>query len=335
MSKSAKSKRDSQDDYNLYEEGSKRKSSDERVKGYDTTEKRTSACSGKAIAALITAVGVIIAAYVTAVLPQKQSIRATQTAESRQIPATSPGATAEIPAIPPTALIAQQARTGRLEGTVTDRKGNPISDLLVSILNGPAAETDMQGIFVLNNVPEGDQLIVVKPPSGGGDVMLNVSVVSDQNNEINIVYDATTSRLGLLSITSPVDGGDLEIRKSVDSNNDTIHRATIFGRCDGLGQIFQNGFNVWVLVSSERDGKFWVQFPSATIDPHNNTWRATVLLGNAQHPPSDGELWTMVAVAADSDSELGRILNTPELSLLPPHITSNVVSIESQASLIK
>jgi hypothetical protein len=97
-----------------------------------------------------------------------------------------------------------------------------------------------------------------------------------------------------------------------------------------LGQIFENGYDIWLLVSSERDGKFWVQFPAAVIDPHNNTWRANIVLGDAKHPPLNGEIWTIIAMAADPDSGFDRIISTPKLSLMPPHITSNVISVQSK-----
>jgi len=287
---------------------------------------------GPIIATIVTAISAIIVAYVTYVLPNKISVQSTQTAEARQTFIVSPIAGIETPTFSPTTP-RTQAKTGRLEGILTDREGNPISDMSVSISNGPATKTDIEGKFILNNVTEGDQIIVVKPPSGEGQFTLNFPVVADQINNVNIVYDTTTSRLGLLSIVAPIDGGDLEISQDNVDNNGTpiiVHRATIYGRCDGLGQIFVNGFDVWVLVSSWRDGKYWVQFPAATVDPHNNTWRANIVLGDAQHPPVNGEMWTIIAVATAPDSGFDRIDATPKLSLLPPHVTSNVITVIAQ-----
>jgi hypothetical protein len=295
---------------------------------YGEPKERPQRNPGPTILAIVAAISAIFVAYVQFVLPNKVSIQATQTAESKPTTAVvvnTPEATATVVGDPPV-----QTKTGRLAGILTDREGNLISDMSVSVRNGPATKTDIEGKFVLNDVAEGDQLIVVKPPSGDGQFTLNITVLAEQTNNINIVYDAASSRLGLLSITAPVDGGDLDIRQDVGDDGVLVHRATIFGRCDGLSQIFQGEFDVWVLVSSERDGKFWVQFPPAIIDPNDNTWRANIVLGDAEHPPLNGELWTIVAAAASLDSGFDRILNTPRLSLLPPHITSNVISIESQ-----
>jgi hypothetical protein len=213
---------------------------------------------------------------------------------------------------------------GRIEGVFTDRDGSPISNLSVGFQNGPETITDISGVFVLDNVPAGDQLLVASPPSGKGDVTQHVQIFEDQTTFANIVYDAEASALGLLSITAPVDSGLLEVHK-----NDDQFFATIYGRCDGLVQILGN-YDIWVLISAEQDGVYWLQSPPALIDANNNTWRANIKLGSQEYPPNDGERWDIVAVAAVADSEMGRVLNTPKLSLLPPHISSNVVSVELQ-----
>jgi hypothetical protein len=302
-------------------------------------EEETKRKPGPIIAAIITAIGGILIVYLQFVVPQKISIRTTQTAEAKLTAVTFvgsslPGAISN-PTFTPSTVTQPVTRIAeaRLEGLLTNREGNPISDMSVGILNGPATKTDIDGKFVLNNIPEGDHMIVVRPPSGEGQITVNVFVKGDQANQVNIVYDAATSRLGLLSIVSPVDGGELEIRQDSGIEQGLpaiIHRATIYGRCDGLGQIFENGYDIWLLVSSERDGNFWVQFPVAVIDPHNNIWRANIVLGDAKHPPLNGEMWTIVAMAADPDSGFDRIKSTPRLSLLPPHITSNVVTVIAQ-----
>ena len=229
----------------------------------------------------------------------------------------------------PTSTKVISMQLGYLEGIVTDRDGNPISNLSINISNGPATVTDSEGRFFLNNVLEGDQIIIVKSPSGSGQDTLNFSVIANQTNKVNIVYDPITSRLGLLSIISPVDGGELEVRQEIEDGN-VISRATVYGRSDGLGQIFLNGFDIWILISSERDNQFWVQFPPAIIDTQNNTWKANILLGSPERPPVNGEIWTIVAVAAEPDSGFNWIISTPKLSLLPSHITSNIVSATSQ-----
>lgn len=330
MSNFGKRKKRSDEDFDLYSENPYDELTD-NSNGGDKHGKRKLPGSVVVtlLVALIPLIGVTIGAYLNSIAPLQIARHETQTAEAR------PTFTATVIAdtATPTLFLTKTTTpvlTGRLEGVITDRESNSLSDLSVSIQNGPAAKTDINGNFVLDGVEEGDQIIVVKPPSGGGQFSMNVSIRANQTSNVNIVYDAASSRLGLLSITAPVDGADLEVRQDLADNGVIVHRATIFGRCDGLGQIFQNGFDIWVLITSERDGKFWVQFPAAVIDPNNNTWRANIVLGDAQHPPLNGELWTIVAVAADPDSGIDRITNTRKLTLLPPHVTSNVVSVTSQ-----
>lgn len=213
---------------------------------------------------------------------------------------------------------------GRLEGVFTDREKTPISDLTVSIKNGPQTITDIAGKFVLDNVPAGDQLIVVTLDSGKGDVTQHVHIVENQTTIANIVYDAGAGAIGLLTISAPVDGGILETHKIEDR-----HRATVYGRCDGLAQILGN-YDIWVLISDEKDGFYWVQTPPALIDFNDNTWRANIIFGSEEYPPNDGDRWDIVVVAAEADSKIGQVQNTPRLSALPPHISSNVVTVELQ-----
>ncbi len=223
---------------------------------------------------------------------------------------------------------------GRLVGTLTDRQGQALSDVIVSVQNGPSARTDLQGTFVLNNVPVGDQLIVVEPPSGSGRVTLNTTMLAEETNQVNIIYDESTSRLGLLSITAPIDGGILEIRKDPGKDEQgadiIVHRATVFGRMDGLPQIFDEGYDIYVLVNSTRGGSFWLQLPAAAVDLQKNTWRATITLGDPENPPFEGEEWNIIAVAASLDTQMGRVISTPSLSLLPPHVRSNLVTAVAQ-----
>jgi hypothetical protein len=220
--------------------------------------------------------------------------------------------------------------SGFVDGILADRSGTAIPNITISIKNGPQTKTDTQGRFVLKNVLTGPQLVVVQA-STGGEFSQNIYIEENQKTIVNLVFDTQTTQLGLLSIVAPIDGGEMEVRKdSVDNNTKIVHRATIFGRCDGIRQIFEGGFDIWVLISSERDGKFWVQFPAAVVDPQDNTWRANIVLGDSLHPPQDGEMWTILAVAADFESGFDRIINTPKLSLLPPHIESNVVTVASR-----
>jgi hypothetical protein len=213
---------------------------------------------------------------------------------------------------------------GRIAGMLSDRAGNPIGDMSVGIRNGPQAQTDSRGKFVVNEAPAGDQTVEVRSPSTKGQLTQNIRVEPGQTTSVNIVYDAGTSRLGLLSITAPVDSSLLALRH--DGNE---YRAEIYGRCDGLQQILGQ-FDVWVLVSSESDSRYWVQQPSALVDPSDNTWRAKALFGSPENPPRDNQRWDIVAVAASSGSGIGRVINTPSLNLLPSHISSNTVSVETK-----
>jgi len=211
---------------------------------------------------------------------------------------------------------------GRLEGVFTSLEKKPISDLTVSIRNGPQTITDIDGRFVLDNVSAGDQLIVVSADSGQDDVTQHVHIVENQTTIANIIYDAGARTIGFLTISAPVDGAILETHKIEE-----LHRATIYGRWEGLAQILGN-FDIWVLISDEKDGFFWVQNPPALVDFNDNTWRANVVFGSQEYPPSDGDRWDIVAVAAEADSEIGQIQNTPKISALPPNISSNVVTVD-------
>lgn len=209
-----------------------------------------------------------------------------------------------------------------LEGMVSDSEGNPLSGLSVGIQNGPKAQTDAKGVFVLNGVKAGDQVLVIQPRSGHSQMTLNLNVKEGPNPKTNVIYNVDTSRLGLLAITAPVDGAILDVRKSGNE-----HRATVYGRCDGLADALGT-FDVWVLVRSTTDLRYWVQRPPALVDASANTWRAGILLGSPEHPPLNGESWDIIAVAARADSDMGRIINTPGLNLLPTRITSNVVTVK-------
>jgi hypothetical protein len=219
--------------------------------------------------------------------------------------------------------------SGHVDGFLTDRSGTPIPDMAVSIRNGPQTKTDSQGRFVLDNVSTGSQLVIVQA-AAGGEFSQNIDVRENQTTYASLVFDPQTTRLGLLSIVSPVDGGGMDIRKDVIDNNSTVHRATIYGRCDGLYQIFENGFDIWILIHSERDNFYWVQRPPAAVDSQDNTWSADIVLGSFEHPPVNNERWVIIAMATEPDSGFDQIPNTPKLSLLPAYIASNVVKVKSQ-----
>lgn len=217
--------------------------------------------------------------------------------------------------------------TARLEGIVTDRSGNPLPNMSVGIRNGPAANTDTLGKFVVNNVAAGGQIIVVKPPSGGGQLTQHVELEAGKTTRANVVYDASTSQLGLLSITAPVDDSSVEARQ-VDGRGKT----TVHGRCDGLARIFDR-FNIWVLVKPETATAFFVQHPPAIVNHQNGTWMMDIWLGEPDHPARNGDRWTIIAVAAGPDSGINRIASTPSLNLLPPHLESNVVTFVSEVKV--
>jgi hypothetical protein len=211
-----------------------------------------------------------------------------------------------------------------LEGIVMDRSGKVLGDLSVSVRNGPETEVDTQGKFVLNNVPAGDQVIIVKSSHDvGGEVRQAVRLDAGKRNQTNIIYDSGSSRLGLLSVIAPVDGSTVNVASG--PNGGVV---TVIGRCDGLAQIF-GSFDVWVIVKPKGDAPFFVQHPSAVVDPNANTWRSDITLGDAANQPNDGDHWTLVIVATRPDSGIGHIGSTPNLNLLPQHITSNVVTFTS------
>jgi TIR domain/Carboxypeptidase regulatory-like domain len=210
--------------------------------------------------------------------------------------------------------------TGGLVGSVSDLSGRPIPDTTVSIVNGPQARTDANGHFVLEDVPPGIHLIELSSPSSKRAVQ-SVSVESNETSSVSLIYDPPTSRIGLLSITDPVNGAKLK----VDRVGSQI-QGVVYGRCDGVAEVF-GPFAVWVLIHPEDDSGFWVQQPQAVIDPESNTWQVNVAFGDTQHPWSNGRRWHIVAIAAPSKSHIEQILTTPTSKLLPPHVTSNVVTI--------
>jgi hypothetical protein len=264
---------------------------------------------------LISAAAVTVAALI-GIVPTL--LEGSGTNENVQRATPEPGPT---PASEPTELPA--ADVGRIAGTLTYRNGDPMAGMSVSIRNGPQAKSDSQGKFVMNDVPAGDRTLEVRTPSLKGEVTQNIRVEPGETTSVKVVHDPVTSRLGLLSITAPVDGSLLELRKEGDR-----YRASIFGRCDGLDQIL-GSFDIWVLISSESDSTYWAQRP-ALVDLSDSTWRATALFGAPEQPPKNDEHWNIVAVAASSGSGMERVMNTPRLNLLPPHISSNTVGVQTK-----
>jgi hypothetical protein len=214
---------------------------------------------------------------------------------------------------------------GKLEGVVKDQNGNPLSGVRVGIQHARGAEdiTDQNGVFVFTNLTLGDIVLVLKPPSERGQLMQHVQA-TNLVSQVTVVYDAQSSKLALLSIVAPVDDGLVLLRRS-----DSEHRAIVYGRCDGLSDILQN-FDVWILLRSERDRRFWVQDPPAIIDRVSGTWSADVLFGSPERPPSDEERWHIVVVAAPSSSDMRRLENVVYLTDLPPHISGNAVTVKTK-----
>ena len=242
---------------------------------------------------------------------------------SKPLPVDSQPAQTGAAAIQPPPIPATEV--GRLVGHLTNRAGTPIGGMAVAIRNGPETSTDSQGgAFVLSEVPAGDQFIVIKPPGGRGAVTQHIRIEPRQTTEIKIVYDASGSHLGLLSITAPVTHAILDVRRDRVAFG-FEHRATIYGRCDGLAEMLGT-FDIWVLIKSETDPRFWVQHPPAVVDPTTKTWHANVIIGSLEIPPHNNEQWDIIAVAADATSDIDNILNTPRLTELPPHISSNVAT---------
>lgn len=293
------------------------------------------------IVALIGVVGMVISSTVTALLTKEAGeIKGRQTAIAEFQPTIAALHTeiaqqvemyatqvAGLPQSPGINTPVSTVMTGRLTGVLTDRAGNPLSGLWVGIRNGPETVTDVQGIFVLPNSPAGDQIIVVKPRTGGSEFIQNIRIEAEKDTEVNLVYDPAIPQLGLLSITAPTDGSSLLESQGKE------HWEIIYGRCDGLAQIYNgyDNFDIWVLIRAIiDDSKLWVQHPQAIIDQTNKTWQASIVMGSATFPPYDGQKWIIIAVAVNRDSGMEHITNTESLNSLPTHIGSNIVTVEME-----
>lgn len=216
----------------------------------------------------------------------------------------------------------QTTRAGaKVAGTVVDRSGKPVSGLTVGIRGGPQSETDKDGRFILDGIAVGDHVVEVTA-RGIGRLTQFVQVAASRTTNANIVYDSASSRIGLLSIGAPVDGAVMDLERAGEIFTGHVH-----GRSDGLGDILGR-FEIWLLVRSSRDQRLWVQQPPALADATKSTWTGRVQFGSPEHPPVDGEKWEIIAVAAEAASLMRRILNTPSMSQLPQHISSNVVLVE-------
>jgi hypothetical protein len=209
---------------------------------------------------------------------------------------------------------------------LTDRRGRTISGMAVSVRNGPETVTDARGVFVLPGVLAGAQLLVVRSASERGrEWTQHIDVVPNSTTKVNIAYNPISSRLGLFLITAPVDGAILEV-KHVGQQ----FLAEVYGRCDGLDDILDPQFDAWVLIRSQLDQRLWVQHPPALVDLTSGSWKANIQIGNAETPPTNGERWDMIAVAAPASSDIRRILNVTSLSDLPEHIRANSLTFETK-----
>ena len=216
--------------------------------------------------------------------------------------------------------------TGRLEGLLTDRRGRTISSMSVSVRNGPETTTDARGVFVLPGVLAGAQLLVVRSASERGrEWTQHIDVVLNTTTKVNIAYNPTSSRLGLFLITAPVDGAILEVKHVGEQ-----FLAEVYGRCDGLDEIFGPQFDAWVLIRSQLDQRLWVQHPPALVDLTAGTWKANIQVGSAETPPHNGERWDIIAVAAPASSDMRRTVNVMSLSDLSEHIRANFITVETR-----
>jgi hypothetical protein len=199
--------------------------------------------------------------------------------------------------------------------------------VFVSLRGGPQTTADTQGKFVLNNASAGDQMILVKT-ARSGEITQSIRLEAG-NNRTNVIYDSTSSRLGLLSISAPVDESSAELIMTASGGT-----LTVYGRCDGLRQILGD-FDVWMMVKPSGNNPLYVQHPAAIVDSNNNSWRADIALGDAMNPPKTGDQWTLIAVAVKSPSEISRLANVPNLNSLPQHLSSNVVTFTSTIPINK
>jgi hypothetical protein len=209
--------------------------------------------------------------------------------------------------------------TGRVEGSVRDLAGRPVADTTVTILNGAEARTNEDGYFVLKDVPAGVQLIELSSRSSKTATQ-SVRIEPHQTTPLSMIYDSATSKIGLLSITEPVNSAVLKVDRA-----ESQFQGVVSGQCDGLKEILGR-FEVWVLIRPE-DGARSRLHLAAVIDLNSNTWQATIPFGDAEHPWSNGRFWQIVAIAARSESDIKRILTMPTVNPLPVHIVSEVVTV--------
>lgn len=215
--------------------------------------------------------------------------------------------------------------TGAINGLLTDRFGAGLPNMTVSVAGSGATKTDTSGNFIIENIPPGHQLIKVQAPTLNSQFTQNINIQSGGITDIKLIFDTQTMQLRLLSITSLVNNGSLEVEAG------TEHRQIISGRCDGLAQIyggFEN-FQIWVVVRAiQDDERYWVQHPSVVIDRNSNTWSTNTFMGSDKFPPYDGQMWVVMAIATPVNSGMEKILNFSEITDLPfSVITSNVVSL--------
>ena len=199
--------------------------------------------------------------------------------------------------------------TGEIEGSVTDLAGRPLANITVRIQNGPETRTDENGLFVLSGVPPGIQLIETESSSNQIGTQ-TLSIPSTRKASVSLIYDAKTSRLGLVSITDPADGTMLKAARVGDE-----FRYVISGRCDGLKEMLGK-FDVWVLIRQGDDSRLLLQRPAAITNPDSNAWQATVVFGKIAKSSPSGRRFEIFAIAVRSDSDLQHLLARPDSNVL-------------------
>ena len=153
------------------------------------------------IAAIIAGIAAIIAALITGYFSFEQGSRTGRetaiaqlqpTIVSLQTVAVQQSDNGPQPIVPnqttPTPVMIISSGQGSIQGVMSDRKGNKLSGLTVRIPNGPETMTDKDGKFVLNDVPSGDQQLMVTA-SNRSPLIQNVRVDSGQTITVNVIYD--------------------------------------------------------------------------------------------------------------------------------------------------
>jgi hypothetical protein len=222
--------------------------------------------------------------------------------------------------------------SGRLAGRLLDISGRPLGGVLVAVFNGPGAQTDGDGHFLLEEVPTGFRQVAIEAPSGA--VLKTPKVYINAGRPatgFNIIYAMGKPELGIFSMTEPDDGEEVFV-----SEGGVLIQVS--GDLSGLFEILDE-FEVSVLARSVTSGESWVRLTAADkkwppadesgIGLHED-WGTFVWLGGAGATPV-GE-WEFIAVAARKDSGIAGLSRARTLDELPPHISSNIVRVKIVSS---